>query len=354
VPLTEPSERVIGAAEEVVCLEEEVKAIGFRRQIEEGLDWFREREKEEQARRGAQEEADRERERKAAADRERQAWETRWMDYALRASSRENRLEVRQMVQQTLDALQPWHSDRIVQQVIDGAIEKALAPWKRRQDEQRAVNRACDRLPFDLRCGAEFAEAKGLALESARAVVAKLPEGTPYGELEAAAIRATQPTIVRYEHNRVCQRMISSTWLSEATSAENEEAKEAVRRAVGGLDVGAAVNEVEKARETVLAPYRTAIAQRRQAAADGLFEDMARLKMELSITRQLEHIDRYLESEYDYARGNGGFRERREDAARLRPIIGDTLVRECMAMAKPKINAESIRRRIEELVDEHL
>jgi len=148
--------------------------------------------------------------------------------------------------------------------------------------------------------------------------------------------------------------MISSTWLSEATSAENEEAKEAVRRAVGGLDVGAAVNEVEKARETVLAPYRTAIAQRRQAAADGLFEDMARLKMELSITRQLEHIDRYLESEYDYARGNGGFRERREDAARLRPIIGDTLVRECMAMAKPRINAESIRRRIEELVDEHL
>jgi hypothetical protein len=43
---------VIGAAEQVVMLENEVKALGLQRQMERRLDWFRERE----ARRRAEEE----------------------------------------------------------------------------------------------------------------------------------------------------------------------------------------------------------------------------------------------------------------------------------------------------------
>src|SRR6516165_9369252 len=42
--LAEPSDEVIDSAEEVVCLENELKSLGLRRQKEEHLDWFRERE----------------------------------------------------------------------------------------------------------------------------------------------------------------------------------------------------------------------------------------------------------------------------------------------------------------------
>src|SRR5262249_42722550 len=42
--LAEPSDEVIDSAEEVVCLENELKSLGLRRQREEQLDWFRERE----------------------------------------------------------------------------------------------------------------------------------------------------------------------------------------------------------------------------------------------------------------------------------------------------------------------
>src|SRR5258705_13904522 len=41
--LAEPSDEVIAGAEEVVCLENELKSLGLRRQKEEQLDWFRER-----------------------------------------------------------------------------------------------------------------------------------------------------------------------------------------------------------------------------------------------------------------------------------------------------------------------
>lgn len=42
--LAEPSEEVIDSAEAVVRLENEVKSVGLRRQMEEQLDWFRARE----------------------------------------------------------------------------------------------------------------------------------------------------------------------------------------------------------------------------------------------------------------------------------------------------------------------
>jgi hypothetical protein len=42
--LAAPSDDVVDSAEVVVCLENEVKSLGPRRQKEEQLDWFRERE----------------------------------------------------------------------------------------------------------------------------------------------------------------------------------------------------------------------------------------------------------------------------------------------------------------------
>src|SRR5580658_9261136 len=57
--LAEPSKVVIDSAEEVVCLENEVKAIGLRREKEEGLDWFRDRQAREEAQEAESEEAER-------------------------------------------------------------------------------------------------------------------------------------------------------------------------------------------------------------------------------------------------------------------------------------------------------
>jgi len=355
--LAEPSERVIDAAEEVVCLENEVKAISLRRQMEEELDWFREREEQEDGRRIAQEEAAQERQAEADRERERQAWEVKWINFALDAippiaASSQNRVNVYQVVQQTLGTLQPWQPDRIVGEIIVGAVEKALASWERHQEEQKAIESASLSLPLEIRRRSEFAEAKQLALEAARAAIAKLSEGTPYSELEAAAVLAVKPIVVAYEHCQACEKIMSSTHLVGATSVESDEAREAVRRAMGALDIGVSVNELRKAQETALAPYRAKIAQREQAARASLVERFNETNVELGVDLQLQYIDTYLESEYDYADGYNGLVERRKDVERLRPIVRKTLIRECMA--NPEMNVENVYRRIEKLVDENI
>lgn len=60
--------------------------------------------------------------------------------------------------------------------------------------------------------------------------------------------------IREYDHEQDCQRIVRHVQISDATREEEEAAKEAVRKALAALPIGAATKELEKAREAAVTP----------------------------------------------------------------------------------------------------
>jgi hypothetical protein len=51
--------------------------------------------------------------------------------------------------------------------MVVAAIEKALRPWTRKKQARRAVDRALDGMPYEIRYGSEFTGMKQRASEAA-------------------------------------------------------------------------------------------------------------------------------------------------------------------------------------------
>jgi hypothetical protein len=113
--LAPPSGDVIDSAEEVVRLENQVKSLGLRRQKEEQLDWFREREDREAERKVRQREAEQRRRAEIEAEQRRQDWKLHWTGYAqgsIPSNAPESvRLDVYRAVDETLENLEPTDPD---------------------------------------------------------------------------------------------------------------------------------------------------------------------------------------------------------------------------------------------------
>jgi hypothetical protein len=77
------SDDTVAAADEVVRLKAEVESLGLRRQKEEALDWFRERDQIRAEGLAEQQEAERERGAEERTRREHQEWLQGWEQYAL-------------------------------------------------------------------------------------------------------------------------------------------------------------------------------------------------------------------------------------------------------------------------------
>ncbi|HWY48397.1 MAG TPA: helix-turn-helix domain-containing protein [Bryobacteraceae bacterium] len=110
-----PSGPAIEAAEHVSVLEKEVQAIGLRRQKEEALDWFRQREEQEAAQFATQLTEKRRQSEAAEAVRRRERWENRWQRHALEVLPRDVtpsiKLEVPGLVQEALQKTNPNQPD---------------------------------------------------------------------------------------------------------------------------------------------------------------------------------------------------------------------------------------------------
>lgn len=343
-----------------MVLENQVKAIDLRRQKEESLDWFRDRADREAERQAEREEVERERQAQADATRERELWAEQWVEYALdeipRDAPTEIRLDVHQVTVESLSALQPWHADNIVRRLVDAAVERGLRPWRRRKEIQKAIEQAVYKLPLDIRNRPEFRECKQFAIQCAEAVIAKLPLDASYYDLEAAAITGMQPTIKGYAHLQACERVVSSIWLSVG-SEESTTAKEAVRQALALLPVGVAQAQLEKARDAALVPFRSRIAERERATEKRQREERARFAAEWRVDRVLsEHIEAYLEREWEYSDDYGGRAERREDAETIRKAIRKAIREPLITglICSPEIGEEDLRRRIERFASDAL
>jgi hypothetical protein len=115
-------------------------------------------------------------------------------------------------------------------------------------------------------------------------------EEASYHELETAAVQAVQPIIREYEHQEACQRIVGRIYIYDATREEEEAAKEAVRKALAALPIDAAAKQLEKAEETALAPYKAAVATRKEKARLESAKQAQRRAVAWKADLQLDHI----------------------------------------------------------------
>jgi len=345
--LAEPSDEVVSAADQVAITRSLLEKRKIERELEENEDWFRDR----QDRQAAAEAAARQRAELKQAEQRRLLCEQQWTQYALNSvpyeARREVEMEVHALVQEALSGLQPSQPAAITQRLVDAAVHRALGPWTRKQEMERALKAGMNRLAWDVQFGTAYAGLKQRAWDAAVAAIRRVREEASYHEMETAAVQAVQPMIREYEHQQACQRIVGRVYIYDATREEEEAAKEAVRKALAALPIGAAPKELEKAEETARAPYKAAVATRKEKTRLESERQAQRRAVAWKADLQLDHIARYLEAEYDF---DGGYSEMRQEADRLRPLIREALIDKLVK--NPGMSVDEIRESIEDQIDD--
>jgi excisionase family DNA binding protein len=338
--LPAPSEEVLFAADQVAITKSMLEKRKIDRQLEETEDFFRER----QRKQAAEEAAERQRAEAQQAEQRRLLWVQKWMRYALDSlpygARREVELEVHAKVQEALSGLQPDQPDAITRRLVGAAVHRALRPWNRKQEMERALEAGMNTLPGDVQFRSQYAALKQRAWEAAVVAVGKVRVEASYREMETAVVQAVQPMSREYEHQQTCQRIVGRVHIFDATHEEEEAATEAVRNALAVLPIGAEPKQLEKAQEAAVAPYKAAVDARKE-------EQAKRQRAARQADEHLDHITKYLEEEYEF---DGGYWEMRREADRLRPLIREALIDELLE--NPDMSADEIRDSIEAQVDD--
>lgn len=340
---------VASAADSVTIARSLLERRRIDRETEENEDWFREREQQKLA----TEASERQKAEAERAEKLRQQWVQQWMQYALNSvpsdARREVEMEVYAVVEEVLAGLQIIQTAAITQRLVDAAVHRALRPWTRKQEIERALHCAINKLPWEVREHPEFGPLKQLAWDTAVEALRNLREEAGFREMEAAAIQAVQPVTRAYEHHEGCQRTIGRVCLLDGTREEQEAAKGAVRKVLEALPIGAATKDLEKAKEAALAPYKAGVSERKERARLESERRDRRRAAEWRADLQLDHIACYLQQEYDFV---GGYAEMRREAERLRPPIRKTLIEELLA--NPNMTFDQMRKSVEGQIDDRL
>jgi excisionase family DNA binding protein len=263
-----PSGHAAEAAEQVSLLEKEVQAIGLRRQKEEALDWFREREEREAAQMVAYFTEKRKQSEAAEAERRRERWENRWHRYALEVLPSEVassvKLEVPSLVREALQKTNPTQPDSLTRRLVDAAVERVLNPWRRRKEVEEIIEKAADHLPFSARSWPKPTEWQIRAQQAARRAVEELSENATSREIEQATRLAVEAVGRQFEFQELRTKIVNtvSTVLRGETSNEREEAKEAVAHGLAAVQLGTSQRELERIRDVVLAQIQKRINDR--------------------------------------------------------------------------------------------
>jgi len=319
------SAEVLSAEDLVAITRSMLEKRKIDREIEENEDWFRERERQSAAAEAVEHQ---EAEAKLVEQR-RQEWMQRLTKYALHSVSYSARgeveIEVHTAVDAALSQLQSCELDSITRPLVDAAVHKALRPWRRKQQIESSLNSAMNRLPWDMRNSSEYAPLKQRAWDAAVEAGRRLREEASDREIETATVQAVQPAIREYEHQQNCLRIVRLVQILGATREEEEEAKEAVRKALGALPIGAALKELEKTRDVAVAPYKAAVFERKEKTRLELEKQTQRRAAEFKADLHLDHIARYLTQEFELKPWEVSC-----EAERLRPLIRKALIEELL------------------------
>lgn len=345
----EPSYEVSSAADQVAITRSTLERRKIDREIEENEDWFRERKR----RDAAAEAAERQKIEAQEAGQRRLQWEQKWMQYALNSvpygARREVEMEVHTMVSDALSVLQLNQPENIVQRVVEAAVHRALGPWTKKQEIERALKAGMEKLSPDVQYRPEYVSLKQRAWNAAVEALRKVRAEATYRELETAAVQAVQPAIREYNHQMACQRIVGRVYIFDARREEEEAAKEAMRKALAALPKDASPKQLEMIEEAVLTRYKTAVSARKEKARLDAEKQTKRRAAEWKVDLQLDHILRYLEKEYEF---DDGYLQMHGEADRLRPLIRKTLIDELLE--NPEMSHDEIRESIEDQIDDYL
>jgi excisionase family DNA binding protein len=247
-----------------------------RREAAELTDWFadrtqarRDKEIEEERRQAeAYEQQVRRRQAQAAAE-ERRQFEKKWLSHALGRKPWDawNLDEYEAVVQPEVTAmlaeLQTDEDPCTVERLVDAAVARALKPWRREQQRHKAVERALDSLPWSMR-----SKWKDRARIIAFKALTDAAEDATEEGFEAIAKEALKPLVQKFEHDERVDSATRFLILRDATSDEDEEARQIAREALLALPVDASRQQFERTKEAALEPLRTRIAERVQKQRD--------------------------------------------------------------------------------------
>jgi hypothetical protein len=345
----EPSDEVALAADRVAITRSALEQRKIEREIEENEDWFRDRDR----RRAEANATERQKAETKQAEQRYQEWVQEWTQYALNsvpwAARQEVEVEVYAAVQQVLSLSQPGQPRGVIHRVVDAAVHKALAPWTRKQEIERALAAGMNKLGWNVQHRPEYAALKQRAWDATVAAVRRVRAEASYQEMETAAVQAVQPMVREYEHQQACERMVARLYLFDLDFAERDRAKEAVQTALEKLPVGAEAKTMERAQDSALAPFKSAVATRKEKTRLESEKQSQRRIAEMKADCQLGHISKYVQMEYTFDSGDW---VRLSEVNRLRPLIREALIDELME--RPNMTTDEIRESIEDQIDAEL
>ena len=145
----EPSYEVVSAADQVAITKSMLEKRRIDREIEENEDWFRDR----QRRQATAEAVERQRTEDKLAEQRRLRWVHQWTQYALDSlpydARRAVEMEVHTKVVEAFSVLQPTQPEAITQRLVDAAVHRAIGPWTRKQEIERALKAGMNNLAWD-------------------------------------------------------------------------------------------------------------------------------------------------------------------------------------------------------------
>ena len=250
--LPDQSDDVKTSGEEVVITRNKLETRKIERDLVEVENFFDQRQRQEQRR----------------AARQRQAWLDRWLQYACellpRGAPNEIKLELGQAVPDALKRRRPDEPASLTRQIVGAAVSKALRPHQQAQETERAISEALQALPAGAK-GFSFSPSSWelkARLETAQ-VLGALPAAASY-ERKLAAARDEAGKIAqqferqqaRRDHESTCEEIARKVDLHDVAGEDGEQARETVRQELTKFPVGTRREQLEKAREQVLEPFR--------------------------------------------------------------------------------------------------
>jgi excisionase family DNA binding protein len=297
----------------------------------------------------------------ARAAQARQEWEAEWLREMLRDLPQgvppELRLVVTEAVRHKLPELyqSAGHAEDLVEVSLRAIVEKALRPWRRGREAEKAANEALNQLPFFAR--GSFGDWERQAKQQALTAISALPETATFEQLAVAARLAVKEVAQEYEYNEKCtshnERCTSSLsalrgslpWqLPFSGSRATAKAEEAVRAAFAALPIGASSAEFDAARQEALTPFIAAEAEARAEHEAA----QAKVRLEREADMYLQRVDPYLaklEADPDGWNFEG---KRYQYAEQIKQEIKPELIEEL------PLDLTAGWQRVEQLVDEWL
>jgi len=364
----EPSESVIGAAESVVILENEVKALELRQKKEERLDWFREREREGDEARASAEQEERARQELKQTQAEHDAWLREWESIGLRClpwdAPSEIQLETHEAIRKRLASLHLPPTDDVTRRLVQAVVDSAIAGWRRNQQIEQILLEARDEmLPYEARRSFSWDDLtvwQVRAVREAHAAISQVGDIAPL-EMRTIAKQAVATVEREFRDKEIRDRIIRSTKLpDELNENGRKQAGDAIAAALAKLPVGTPKDRLEAARDEALGPFHAAIERYREEQAQRDREEQrrrqeanARLAADFRAGLLASYVRDYLrELDERGAIRFKGLTERWEFADKLEKEIRPKLMERLLQ--DPDTSDTDLRKRIEKLVNSRL